>query len=66
MVTISMAKNENSGNGKNPGKDNGNGGDKLLYTLVNGQAMRTSEAPSDLLPGSEYLLFALQALWHSA
>ena len=57
MVTISMAKNqENSGNGKNPGKDNGNGsGDKLLYTLVNGQAMRTSEAPSDLLPDAQLM-----------
>jgi len=55
MVTISMAKNENSGNGKNPGKDSGNGSDKLLYTLVNGQAMRTSEAPSDLLPDAQLM-----------
>ena len=55
MVTISMAKNENSGNGKNSGKDNGNGSDKLLYTLVNGQAMRTSEAPSDLLPDAQLM-----------
>ena len=45
----------NSGNGKNSGKDNGNGSDKLLYTLVNGQAMRTSEAPSDLLPDAQLM-----------
>ena len=49
MVTISMAKNENS---KKSGKDNS---DKLLYTLVNGQAMRTNEAPSDLLPDAKLM-----------
>lgn len=38
MVTISMAK---------EGKQKE---DKLLYTLVNGQAMKTQDAPSDLLP----------------
>merc|ERR1719219_2594066 len=49
MVTISMAKNESQ---KNPTKDNQ---DKLLYTLVNGQAMRTNEAPSDLLPEAKLM-----------
>lgn len=44
MVTISMAK-----DGKKV-KD-----DKLLYTLVNGQAMRTNDAPSDLLPNAKLM-----------
>ena len=53
MVTISMANNN-----KNNGTGNGTAGnqnkeDKLLYTLVNGQAMRTPEAPSDLLPNAK-------------
>jgi len=43
MVTISMA------------KDNKQKDDKLLYTLVNGQAMRTNEAPQDLIPSAKLM-----------
>ena len=49
MVTISMAKNGNSGAANNKQVKE----DKLLYTLVNGQAMRTPDAPSDLLPNAK-------------
>ena len=49
MVTISMAKN-GSGNASNNKQVKE---DKLLYTLVNGQAMRTPDAPSDLLPNAK-------------
>ena len=55
MVTISMAK--NGGNNQKSGAA-GSGSqkdDKLLYTLVNGQAMRTNEAPSDLLPNAKLM-----------
>ena len=44
MVTISMAKENNKQ------KD-----DKLLYTLVNGQAMRTNDAPQDLIPNAKLM-----------
>ena len=44
MVTISTAK-----DGKKQRDD------KLLYTLVNGQPMRTNEAPSDLLPNAKLM-----------
>ena len=43
MVTISMA------------KDNKQKDDKLLYTLVNGQAMRTNDAPQDLIPNAKLM-----------
>ena len=43
MVTISMA------------KDKKQKEDKLLYTLVNGQAMRTNEAPQDLIPSAKLM-----------
>jgi len=50
MVTISMAKNGgNSASNTKQVKQE----DKLLYTLVNGQAMRTPDAPSDLLPNAK-------------
>ena len=56
MVTISMAKNESSQKqGSNPQKADQPQQDKLLYTLVNGQAMRTNEAPSDLLPEAKLM-----------
>ena len=67
MVTISMAKNESAKNVK----DNNNQ-DKLLYTLVNGQAMRTNEAPSDLLPEAKlmdsklYTYFKTYYITHSS
>ena len=54
MVTISMANNnKNNGSTGNGTAGNQNKEDKLLYTLVNGQAMRTPEAPSDLLPNAK-------------
>ena len=61
MVTISMAAKNNAGNNSsasatnNQQNKNSKTEDKLLYTLVNGQAMRTPEAPSDLLPNAKLL-----------
>ena len=53
-VTISMAKDSNHANKKSQSSNGGTGGE-LLYTLVNGQALRTPEAPSDLIPHAKLM-----------
>ncbi len=50
-VTISMPAKENNKKKQN----GGGGGDQLLYTLVNGQAMRTPHAPADLIPNAQLM-----------